>query len=68
MACLAPPAFLKRVVDSGATKVAMATEAIFIRFYMASAILVLGVKFTVTVQFGRFLKFFLMEVDAGSHE
>lgn len=47
---------MENVFDSGETKVAMTTEAIFIRFYMAGAILMLAAVFTVTVQFGQPLK------------
>ena len=55
MAYLAPADFVKKAVDSGESKVMMATKDTFIRAYMAGAILALAAAFavTITVQTGQ---------------
>ena len=49
MAYLAPADFVKKAVDAGEAKVAMATKDAFIRAFMAGAILALAAAFAVTV-------------------
>ena len=49
MAYLAPADFVKKAIDSGESKVFMATKDAFIRAYMAGAILALAAAFAVTI-------------------
>jgi formate/nitrite transporter len=49
MTYLAPADFVKKAIDSGESKIFMATKDTFIRAYMAGAILALAAAFAVTV-------------------
>jgi formate/nitrite transporter FocA (FNT family) len=49
MTYLVPADFVKKAIDSGESKIFMATKDTFIRAYMAGAILALAAAFAVTV-------------------
>src|SRR5690606_4804120 len=49
MAYLAPSEFVTKMVDTGESKIFMATKDTLIRDYMAGAILALAVAFSITI-------------------